>query len=134
MLPTPLVKKRRVGTMFMPNGKTSVGDAGMRRGEAIRRPLLRGTWSKLSQRSGGVGGSGVSRGKKRAAEGAGAKQAKRIHGRKGRAVWAGRASSGFLRLRSGQALRLRLAQVRANYAQDDSKNRGLAGLAVEKKM
>src|ERR1035437_4217650 len=48
-LPTPLVKKRRVGTMFMPNWETLRRDCEMRRPTVIRVGAMRWNLSKLSQ-------------------------------------------------------------------------------------
>jgi hypothetical protein len=81
-----------------------------------------------------VGGSGVSRGKK--ASGGGGR------GKAGKAnSWGerdGRYGQGELRLGSFGYAQDRLfgsvwRKFAPNYAQDDSKNRGLAGLAVEKR-
>src|SRR5208283_4090585 len=58
-LPTPLVKKRRVGTMFMPNGKTLRGRCGDAALGGDSAAAVAWNVSKLSQRSGGVGHGGV---------------------------------------------------------------------------
>src|SRR5208283_2975392 len=58
-LPTPLVKKRRVGTMFMPNGKTLRGRCGDAALGGDSAAAVAWNVSKLSQRSGGVGHGGA---------------------------------------------------------------------------